>query len=86
MMYKEKIKVSEMKKLWGSRIVIWIAIAMSLFPEVWIVMSSFSAGDSFFLSSLFPKKISLEHYTMLFRDTDFVVWMLNSLKLQDITY
>jgi len=80
MMYKEKIKVSEMKKLWGSRIVIWIAIAMSLFPEVWIVMSSFSAGDSFFLSSLFPKKISLEHYTMLFRDTDFVVWMLNSLK------
>ena len=80
MMYKEKIKVSEMKKLWESRIVIWIAIAMSLFPEVWIVMSSFSAGDSFFLSSLFPKKISLEHYTMLFRDTDFVVWMLNSLK------
>ena len=80
MMYKEKIKVSEMKKLWGSRIVIWIAIAMSLFPEVWIVMSSFSAGDSFFLSSIFPKKISLEHYTMLFRNTDFVVWTLNSLK------
>ena len=64
MMYKGKIKTSEMKRLWGSRIVIWIAIAASLFPEVWIVMSSLSAGDSFFL----------------FRDTEFTMWMLNSLK------
>ena len=38
MMYKGKIKTSEMKRLWGSRIAIWIAIAASLFPEVWIVM------------------------------------------------
>ena len=78
MMYKGKIKTSEMKRLWGSRIVIWIAIAASLFPEVWIVMSSLSAGDSFFLSSLFPQKISIEHYVILFRDTEFT--MLNSLK------
>ena len=80
MMYKGKIKTSEMKRLWGSRIVIWIAIAASLFPEVWIVMSSLSAGDSFFLSSLFPQKISIEHYVILFRDTEFTMWMLNSLK------
>lgn len=44
-------------------------------------MSSFSAGDSFFLSSLFPKNLSLEHYAALFKETDYVTWVLNSLKL-----
>ena len=46
------------------RVVIWVTIIIVLFPVLWIVMSSFSAGDSFFLSSLFPKKFSIEHYTL----------------------
>ena len=69
-----------MRALWGSRVVIWITIILVLFPVVWIVMSSFSAGDSFFLSSLFPEKFSVEHYVTLFRETDFTVWVWNSLK------
>lgn len=44
-------------------------------------MSSFSAGDSFFLSSLFPKKLSAEHYVELFTETDFTLWVWNSVKL-----
>jgi len=44
-------------------------------------MSSFSAGDSFFLSSLFPKKFSIEHYTSLFQETNFMLWTWNSVKL-----
>jgi len=44
-------------------------------------MSSFSAGDSFFLSSLFPDKFSTQHYRDLFTETDFVTWVWNSLKL-----
>jgi len=52
MLGREKMNGSEMRALWGSRIVIWITIILVLFPVVWIVMSSFSAGDSFFLSSL----------------------------------
>ena len=44
-------------------------------------MSSFSAGDSFFLSSLFPKKLSFEHYIELFAETDFMLWVWNSLKM-----
>ncbi len=43
-------------------------------------MSSFSAGDSFFLSSLFPDKFSVEHYVTLFQETDFTIWVFNSLK------
>lgn len=79
--YKEKISASEKRSLWLSRIVIWITIIMVLFPALWIVMSSFSAGDSFFLSSLFPEKLSFEHYIELFEETDFVIWVWNSLKL-----
>ena len=59
MLGREKMNGSEMRALWGSRIVIWITIILVLFPVVWIVMSSFSAGDSFFLSSLFPEKFSM---------------------------
>ena len=57
MKYKEKMTASEMRTLWGSRIVIWITILVVMFPVAWIVMSSFSAGDSFFLSSLFSREI-----------------------------
>ena len=77
---KKKISASEQRTLWGSRVVIWITMIVVLFPVIWIVMSSFSAGDSFFLSSLFPKKFSIEHYVELFRETDFGIWVFNSLK------
>ena len=77
---KKKISATEQRTLWGSRVVIWITMIVVLFPVIWIVMSSFSAGDSFFLSSLFPEKFSIEHYVELFRETDFGIWVFNSLK------
>lgn len=79
--YKEKMSSADIRGLWASRVVIWITIVIVLFPALWIVMSSFSAGDSFFLSSLFPEKLSMEHYVELFQETDFVLWVWNSLKL-----
>ena len=79
--YKEKISASEKRSLWLSRFIIWISIVVVLFPAVWILMSSFSAGDSFFLSTLFPKKFSFEHYIKLFKETNYTLWVWNSLKL-----
>lgn len=79
--YKEKISASEKRSLWMSRIIIWVSIVVVLFPAVWILMSSFSAGDSFFLSTLFPKKFSTEHYVALFKETNYTLWVWNSLKL-----
>ncbi len=79
-MKKEKLSASDMRSLWISRVVIWLVIVMVMFPVLWIVMSSFSVGDSFFLSSLFPEKLSIEHYVELFKETDFLVWVGNSLK------
>ena len=49
-----------------SRIVIWIAIIIVMFPALWIVMASFSKGDSFFSSTLFPEEFSLINYQKLF--------------------
>lgn len=77
----KKLSASEKRTLWISRVIIWIVIVAVLFPALWIVMSSFSAGDSFFLSSLFPEKFSTQHYRDLFTETDFVTWVWNSLKL-----
>ncbi len=76
-----KMSASEKRNLWISRFIIWGVMIAVLFPAVWIVMSSFSAGDSFFLSSLFPDKFSTQHYSDLFTQTDFVTWVWNSLKL-----
>ena len=45
-----KMSPHETRKLWMGRVVIWVTIIIVLFPVLWIVMSSFSAGDSFFLS------------------------------------
>lgn len=81
MKYREKVSPSERRSLWMSRLVIWITMVVVIFPALWIVMSSFSAGDSFFLSSLFPQKLSTEHYVKLFTETNFVLWVWNSLKL-----
>lgn len=78
---REKMSASDARVLWGSRVVVWITIIAVLFPAMWIVMSSFSSGDSFFLKSLFPEKLSLEHYIELFQKTDFVIWVWNSVKL-----
>ncbi len=79
--YSEKVSPAERRSLWASRVIIWITMIVVIFPALWIVMSSFSAGDSFFLSSLFPSKLSVEHYVDLFRETNFVLWVWNSLKL-----
>lgn len=76
-----RISPSERRTLWVSRIIIWCFIVIIMFPALWIVMSSFSAGDSFFLSSLFPKQLSFEHYIELFSKTNFLKWVWNSLKL-----
>lgn len=52
---KERLSASESRILWISRIIIWITIVVIMFPALWIVMSSFSAGDSFFYLRYFQK-------------------------------
>ena len=77
----KRLRPSEHINLILSRIIIWIAMIVVLFPALWIVMASFSKGDSFFSSTLFPEAFSLINYQRLFAQTDFGLWVFNSLKM-----
>lgn len=75
------MKETQRAGLWVSRLVIWIIIVFTLFPAVWIFMASFSKGQSFFNTTLFPKKLTIQNYNSLFAETNFLKWMVNSLKI-----
>lgn len=81
-----KLKKSSFNKgekgiLWISRIIIWVTIIVTMFPTFWVVMASFSKGDSFFLGSIVPDKLGFDNYKAIFTETDFIIWVMNSLKL-----
>lgn len=76
-----RLRPTDRAALWSGRVLIWVVLAVTAFPTVWVVMSSFSAGDSFFMDSLFPTHFSAENYWNLFTQTDFFIWVKNSLIL-----
>lgn len=78
---KKKVTSGERTALYISRAVIWIFIVLMIYPAFWIFSASFSEGDSFFMTSLLPAKVSLSNYRQLFLKTDFTLWVVNSLKL-----
>ena len=80
-MKREKLKKGERTTLWFSRIAVWLIIIVVMFPALWIIMASFSKGDSFFMTSLIPDKLGADNYISLFQETDFMLWVFNSLKL-----
>lgn len=72
---------SKRRSLFLSRLIIWVTIVIVMFPALWIIMASLSKGDSFFSTSLFPDEFSLVNYTRLFAETNFGLWVFNSLKM-----
>ncbi len=72
---------SKRRSLFLSRLIIWVTIVVVMFPALWIIMASLSKGDSFFSTSLFPDEFSLVNYTRLFAETNFGLWVFNSLKM-----
>ena len=78
---RPRLKKSDRIALNVSRVVIWVFLLFMIFPAFWIFAASFSKGDSFFMNSLLPSQMSLDNYGKLFSDTDFVLWVFNSLKL-----
>jgi arabinogalactan oligomer / maltooligosaccharide transport system permease protein len=60
------------------RLVIWIVILLTLAPGYWIVIASFSAGNAFFTSSLWPGDLTTSNYEAVLKDSDFLGWVRNS--------
>ncbi|AKG35510.1 sugar ABC transporter permease [Paenibacillus durus] len=75
------------RKLRGS---VWLSISyvllavigvFSVYPALWVVMSSFRTGNSLFSETLIPTAFTLEHYANLFSKYDFARWYTNTLKI-----
>lgn len=76
--YEEKISARDRRKAWLSRIVLWIFVAIVLFPILAIFAASVSEGSSF-STELLPKSVTFENYSKVISDTDFLLWVKNSL-------
>ncbi|XEC97765.1 sugar ABC transporter permease [Paenibacillus tarimensis] len=54
---------------------------MSIYPALWIVLSSFKVGNSLYSETLIPNEFTTEHYRDLFTKTDYPLWFMNTLKV-----
>lgn len=55
----------------------------SLYPTVWVALSSFKPGRSLYSATLLPSRLTIGHYTDLFRSESlmFTTWYMNTLKI-----
>lgn len=67
--------------LWVSRLLIWAAILITLFPIASVVFASFGPGDSFFHPRIFPAHWTLDNYRKLFAlgwQSPYLRWVRNT--------
>jgi len=68
----------------ASLFVIALSVAACI-PILIIVLVSFSRGGELYAGTLLPAKFVLDHYRSLFLETDFLIWMKNSLIVSVMT-
>lgn len=76
--YKKKLNKREKRVALLSRIAIWVMIAVVIFPIVAVVSASMAEGQSFTQGSLFPKSWTLQNYKAVLVETDFLIWVKNT--------
>ncbi|GAA4918015.1 arabinogalactan oligomer/maltooligosaccharide transport system permease protein [Nonomuraea thailandensis] len=63
-----------------------LAVAVSLFPVVWLVLTSLKPRDSWLSTELqFFNDSSLDNYTRVLTETEFPQWLLNSVLTAGLT-
>jgi arabinogalactan oligomer/maltooligosaccharide transport system permease protein len=67
--------------LFISYIVLIVLSISSIYPAMWIVLSSLKEGNSLYSETLIPKRFTFKHYLALFTDTDYPLWFMNTLKV-----
>ncbi len=63
------------------RIVLVLITLATAFPLYYVIISSFTPGNSLFMGGLIPKKLTMDHYYELFAKKDFALWYANTLKV-----
>lgn len=79
LVYKKKISKKRKVKLWVSRVFLWISIIIIIFPIWAIISASLSPGTSFYENGIIPKAVTFDNYRHIFKETDFLIWIKNSL-------
>lgn len=77
--YEKKLRPSEVRNKWLSRIIIWIMIAIVLFPVIAVVSASMAKGNGFTQTTIFPEAWTLENYKKVLVETEFLIWVKNTL-------
>ncbi|MFJ7936097.1 sugar ABC transporter permease [Sporosarcina sp. NPDC096371] len=62
-------------------IVLVITAIIVLYPVVWIITGSLNPGSSLFSTRLIPESFSFDHYIYLFKETNYLTWYKNTLKI-----
>ncbi len=77
---RTRLHPDERAFLWISRFIIWVAIVLAVTPILLVVIASITAGNAFFVSSIIPSHLSLEHYGNVFdtNKTSMLIWLRNS--------
>jgi len=52
-----------------------------LYPVIWIITGSMNPGDSLFSTRIIPESLTFDHYIYLFKETDYLLWYKNTLKI-----
>ena len=79
--YKKKLTPSEKRTLWIGRVFIWIMIIISIFPIIAVLSASMAKGEAFTQTTLFPSQWTLENYSAVIKNTNFLIWLKNSMVL-----
>ncbi|MBY6036371.1 sugar ABC transporter permease [Fictibacillus nanhaiensis] len=79
------IKTAKRIRLTLSYLILSGAIAVVIYPILWVVGSSFNPGNSLSSSTIIPENATLDHYKKLFAETEYLTWYWNTLKICFIT-
>ncbi|CDM69153.1 Maltose transport system permease protein [Clostridium bornimense] len=76
--YKKKLRSDQIRSAWFGRLFIWIMIVITMFPILAVIAASLSPGQAF-TASIWPKNPTLENYKIVLQETDFLIWVKNSM-------
>jgi len=70
-----------------SYVLLCVISVVSIYPVLWVVLSSLRPGAALYSEHLWPRRFTLDHYRALFTDKSFLfgTWYLNTLKIATLT-
>lgn len=62
-------------------LILVVLTVISIYPALWILLSSLKTGNSLYSDSFIPDEMTFQHYRDLFQKTMYPTWFLNTLKV-----